>query len=142
MASTPILERDRFGLAHWMHSVLVECDNASRGFAAGPVHDLRVALRRCRSMSSALRTLDPCPTWKKAGKAGRQLFQRLGALRDVQVMAEWVGHLGTPDNPATSTVLAYTQQHEVVLKQEAAAALAMFDRKQWEQWCKVLPARN
>ena len=125
-----------------MHRVLAECDNASRGFAADPVHDLRVALRRCRSMSSGLRTLDPYPAWKKAGKAGKQLFERLGALRDVQVMAEWMQRLGAAYDPVTIAVLAHTQGQEEILKQEAAAALAMFDRKQWEQWCEVLPART
>lgn len=34
--------------------------------------------------------MDPDPEWKAMKKTGKQLFQRLGALRDVQVMMEWV----------------------------------------------------
>jgi len=49
------------------------------GFGADPVHDLRVALRRCRSLADGLMALDPDPDWKAMKKAGRRLFQRLGA---------------------------------------------------------------
>ena len=78
------------GLRYWMLDVLEQCDRASAGFAADPVHDLRVALRRCRSMADGLIALDPDPDWKAMKKAGKRVFERLGALRDVQVMMEWV----------------------------------------------------
>ena len=39
------------GLALWMERVLEECDHASIGLLPDPVHDLRVALRRCRSLA-------------------------------------------------------------------------------------------
>src|SRR5215475_923707 len=81
------------GLRYWMESVLEECDHVSAGFSADPVHDLRVALRRCRSMADGLMAIDPDPEWKAMKKAGKQLFQRLGALRDVQVMLEWIEKL-------------------------------------------------
>ena len=81
------------GLGYWMHQVLKEGQHVSADFSADAVHDLRVALRRCRSMADGLRALDPIPEWKAMKKAGRQLFQRLGALRDVQVMMEWIEEL-------------------------------------------------
>jgi CHAD domain-containing protein/HD superfamily phosphodiesterase len=73
-----------------MSRVLEECDHVSADFSPDPVHDLRVALRRCRSLADGLMALDPDPNWKAMRKAGKGLFQRLGALRDVQVMMEWV----------------------------------------------------
>lgn len=76
-----------------MLRVLDECDNVSADFSADPVHDLRVALRRCRSLADGMMAMDPDPTWKAMKKTGKQLFQRLGALRDVQIMMEWIGKL-------------------------------------------------
>ena len=76
------------GLRFWMERVLEECDRASAGFAPDPVHDLRVALRRCRSIVDGFIALDPDPAWKEMKKAGRLLFSRLGELRDVHVMQE------------------------------------------------------
>ncbi|HWO34028.1 MAG TPA: CHAD domain-containing protein [Candidatus Acidoferrum sp.] len=88
------------GFRYWMLQVLEECEHVSADFGADPVHDLRVALRRCRSLADGLISLDPDPDWKAMKKAGKRLFQRLGALRDVQVMMEWVEKLA----PAEATV--------------------------------------
>ena len=81
------------GLRYWMLRVLEECDRASAGFRADPVHDLRVALRRCRSMADGMMAMDPDPDWKAMKKAGKRLFQSLGELRDVQIMMEWIEKL-------------------------------------------------
>jgi CHAD domain-containing protein len=81
------------GLSYWMLQVLEQCDHVSADFNADAVHDLRVALRRCRSMADGLRAIDPDPEWKAMKKAGKQLFQRLGDLRDIQVMMEWIEEL-------------------------------------------------
>jgi CHAD domain-containing protein len=81
------------GLRYWMLQVLEECDHVAADFAADPVHDLRVALRRCRSLADGLTALDPDRNWKAMKKAGKGLFQRLGELRDTQVMMEWVEKL-------------------------------------------------
>ena len=81
------------GLRYWMLRALEECDNASAGFSADPVHDLRVALRRCRSLADGMIAVDPDNDWKTMKKAGKQLFQSLGALRDVQVTMDWIEKL-------------------------------------------------
>ena len=81
------------GLRYWMLRVLDECKHVSADFSPDPVHDLRVSLRRCRSLADGLIALDPDPNWKAMKKAGKRLFQRLGALRDVQVMMEWIEKL-------------------------------------------------
>ncbi|MGA8622994.1 MAG: CHAD domain-containing protein [Candidatus Sulfotelmatobacter sp.] len=82
------------GLRYWMLRVLQECENVSADFSPDPVHDLRVSLRRCRSLADGLMALDPDPEWKGMKNAGKRLFQRLGGLRDIQVMEEWVEKLG------------------------------------------------
>jgi exopolyphosphatase/guanosine-5'-triphosphate,3'-diphosphate pyrophosphatase len=81
------------GLRYWMERVLEECEHVSADFSADPVHDLRVALRRCRSMADGMMAMDPDRDWKAMKKAGKRLFQRLGTLRDVQIMMEWIEQL-------------------------------------------------
>jgi CHAD domain-containing protein len=132
---------NKAGLAFWMHRVLEECDHAGMELAADPVHDLRVALRRCRSIADGLMAMDSDPSWKEMKKAGKQLFARLGELRDVQVMEEWAHRLGDPGDPVTGTLLQYLLGREDQLKEEAARALQEFDRKQWKRWSIALPRR-
>jgi exopolyphosphatase/guanosine-5'-triphosphate,3'-diphosphate pyrophosphatase len=166
------------GLRHWMLRVLEECEHVSIDFSADPVHDLRVSLRRCRSLADGLMALDPDPNWKAMRKAGKRLFQRLGALRDVQVMMEGVEKLHptgvereplrqaqgklspampksdqvsevpsesslhpVPPDPAAQALLKILISREQEQKLEAHAALEEFDRKQWRQWTRSLPAR-
>jgi CHAD domain-containing protein/HD superfamily phosphodiesterase len=146
------------GLSYWMLRVLDECDNVSANFGADPVHDLRVCLRRCRSLADGLMALDPDPNWKAMKKAGKRLFQRLGDLRDVHVMMEWVEKLsgnegGTsvlspPSNPGSSThdaaaqaLMEILRRREQEQQREAQAALEEFYGKQWRQWSKSLPTR-
>ncbi|HXY78030.1 MAG TPA: CHAD domain-containing protein [Candidatus Acidoferrales bacterium] len=81
------------GLRYWMMRVLEECEHVSTSFSADPVHDLRVALRRCRSMADGMMAMDPDPEWKAMKKSGKRLFQSLGELRDVQIMMEWIDKL-------------------------------------------------
>jgi len=156
---------DTTGLRYWMLRVLEECDKVAADFSADPVHDLRVALRRCRSLADGMMAMDPDRNWKSMKKAGRRVFQSLGALRDVQIMMEWVEKLElagikplpvaqesaaslaqgilTPaeaHNPA-ETLMRILQGREADEKREARAALEMFDRKQWRHWSNSLPQR-
>src|SRR5580658_4134840 len=94
------------GLAHWAARVLDECDKASAGFDADPVHDLRVAIRRCRSMADGFLSIDPDPAWKQMKRLAKPLFASLGDLRDTQVMLEWVQKLAPPDDPLAKELIA------------------------------------
>ena len=125
----------------WMGRVLEECDRAAEGLKADPVHDLRVALRRCRSLADGLRAIDPDPAWKKMKKEGRRLFQALGELRDVHVMQEWVEKLGRSGDPVTDKLLSHIGAREEECRQQAFQVLQQFDRKQWRQWSRSLPRR-
>src|SRR5579864_2645812 len=129
------------GLALWMQEVLRQAEKAADGFHADPVHDLRVAIRRCRSIAEGLRAIDPDPRWKKMRRSAKELFSSLGRLRDAQVMMEWIAKLLPADDPAAKALLAYCQTQEQSFKQEAARVLDSFDRKQWQVWAGVLPQR-
>src|SRR6266852_8629890 len=141
--------KPKLGLRAWMERVLVECDRAAAGFEADPVHDLRVALRRCRSLADGLIALDPDRSWKDMKKAGRKLFQALGELRDMQVMQEWIEKLSdansnypsASNDPVAVKLLDHVHVREAVCKQLALKDLNQFDRKQWRQWARALPRR-
>lgn len=129
------------GLTHWMRRVLAECDKAEREMRTEVVHDVRVALRRCRSMAKSWMEVDPNPDWWKMRKAGRRLFRRFGELRDTQVMLEWVQKLAPPDDPVRLRMLEILTGREQQLKESARAALEQFDGTQWKRFLVVLPAR-
>jgi CHAD domain-containing protein/HD superfamily phosphodiesterase len=154
-----------------MLQVLEQCENVSADFSPDSVHDLRVSLRRCRSLADGVMALDSDPGWKAMKKAGKRLFQRLGTLRDIHVMEEWIERLepvcveagdspalltseqiseAAPDesilhsgsgDPAAQALLKILKDREDEQKREAQAALAEFDQKLWRQWSKSLPAR-
>ncbi|HXY77182.1 MAG TPA: CHAD domain-containing protein, partial [Candidatus Acidoferrales bacterium] len=50
----------KLGFEVWMSRVLENADKAGRDWDADDVHDLRVALRRCRTMAEALDEVNPC----------------------------------------------------------------------------------
>ncbi len=130
-ASISTVADKKSGLFYWAQRVVEECDNASHDFAADPVHDLRVAIRRCRSMADGFLSVDPDPGWKQMKRMAKPLFSALGELRDVQVMMEWVTKLSTPEDPARPILLLELQAREDKLKAAAKQALADFDRKHW-----------
>jgi CHAD domain-containing protein len=129
------------GLGYWMERVLVEADHVAKDFAPDPVHDLRVALRRCRSLAEGIQAIDPDPAWKKMRKMGKALFGSLGTLRDGHVLAEWTQKLGAADDLITAGLLEYCRLQELDLRQHAEQALNQFDRKQWQAWSRSLPRR-
>jgi len=98
----PTNPKPKLGLRAGMERVLVECDRAAIGFDVDAVHDLRVALRRCRSLADGLMAIDPDSSWKDMKKAGKKLFQALGELRDMQVMEEWIEKLGIASDSAAA----------------------------------------
>jgi CHAD domain-containing protein len=132
----------RSGLFYWTQRVVREADRVRADFSADPVHDLRVALRRCRSMASVLAEVVPIPYWQAMKKASRKLFRRLGDLRDTQVMIEWVQTLAPgsdpPGNQLAGQLLAVLSEQEERRKAAASAALARFDRRKWEAWAALL----
>ena len=130
-------EERKFGLAHWMHEVLIEAEKARADFSPDPVHDLRVAIRRCRSLGEGFQAVDPNPDWKKMRKAGKAVFAALGTLRDVQVLMEWIEKLGSSDDPATQKLMTYCREQEALHKVHAAEALAAFDGAQWKAWADI-----
>jgi CHAD domain-containing protein len=133
---------ERAGLAHFMARVLKERDRAAKKLDPDSVHDLRVALRRCRTMADALSTFDPEKSLRAMKKASKPAFRSLGKLRDVQVMREWIKKLAPAGDALSARLLESLAQSEAAAKAEAAAALKEFDTRKWRRWSRELAERS
>lgn len=129
------------GLELWMNRVLEEADSVQRTWGAEAVHDLRVAIRRCRTMADALSEVNPGPGWRKLKKASRQVFQTLGLLRDLQVEREWVQKLGAPGEPVRRHLLRVLSREIKIRRDKAERALDQMDRKEWKKLARKLGAK-
>ena len=124
-----------------MNRVLEMADKVQDNWNGDNVHDLRVALRRCRTMADALSEVNPAPCWKKLKRVTRDLFQTLGELRDTQVAKQWVRRLGAAKDPVRRRLLKVLGEQEQEQQREAQKALHQFDRKSWRKWSRKFPAR-
>jgi CHAD domain-containing protein len=124
-----------------MNEVLREAEKAADGLRSEPVHDLRVALRRCRSMADGFRAIDPHKDWKRMRRQATTLFDSLGTLRDCQVMMELAEAIGPKDDPLTPRILEHLHQHETMFKRGARSAIERFNLQKWNQYSGILPRR-
>jgi CHAD domain-containing protein len=131
------------GLERWVNDVLVLQTRAARALRVEVVHDLRVAIRRCRSLAQGLKEIDDdigAVRWKALSDAGRGLFQGLGDLRDAQVMREHAARLLREDG-AHDDVLAALDRRIKATKEHARIAVTDFDANAWRVAAAGLPQR-
>jgi CHAD domain-containing protein len=124
-----------------MERVLKELEEVRSAPDADAVHDLRVALRRCRSLAAVMEEVDPDPAWQEMRKIGRKLFRQLGELRDTQVLEELVGKLGSENDAVRERLLTYLGKFEAEEKDAALRAAGKFDAKAWRGYERVLGHR-
>ena len=86
-------------LSQTNNRVLEELGSLQSSPDSETVHDLRVAIRRCRSLAAVMEEIDPDSAWPEMRKVARKLFRGLGAVRDAQVMEEWIKKLGSENDP-------------------------------------------
>ncbi len=133
------------GLSFWMNRVLEELGNLRSAPEAETVHDLRVAIRRCRSLASVMEEVDPDPAWPEMRKAARKLFRELGELRDAHVMESWIKKFGEKLGPSQESLrdrlLNSLKTEEKELTEAAQRAAAKFDEKTWKQFERTLRQR-
>jgi CHAD domain-containing protein len=129
------------GLTYWMDRVLKLLDAVRYSPDADTVHDLRVAIRRCRSIASAMEEVDPHPAWHQMRKLARKLFRGLGALRDAQVLKAWIKQLSTENDPLRAELLASFECKEQQLREEALHVSERFDEKAWKRLSRTLRQR-
>ena len=132
----------RVGLLHWARRTVAELDRVGLSLEADPVHDLRVAIRRCRSMAEGLRTVDPAPGWKQFRAIAKPLFSALGNLRDTQVMQGWVSLFAPEGDLLRARLTAALSARESEQKDAAHEALNHFNAKRWMKLAHELDQRS
>jgi CHAD domain-containing protein len=140
LAGTPRPEHR--GLTFWMERSDSELQKVRNTPDPDAVHDLRVALRRCRSVASVMEEVDPHPAWPELREMTRKLFRSLGALRDEQVMHDWVKTLAPETDSVGLHLLAALDSREPGLREMAKRGAAKFDLKAWRQLERVLRQRS
>src|SRR5712664_2891312 len=131
-------------LSFWMDRVIKELENVSSSpdADADAVHDLRVAIRRCRSVAAVMEEVDPDPAWPAMRKVARTLFRGLGALRDAQVMDVWVKKLAPETDPVRTYLQVSFESNEPKLQENALRVAAKFDQKSWKRLERTLRQRS
>ena len=131
----------RIGLDDWMSRVAELAPKVHDGWDADDIHDLRTAIRRCRTMAEGLSEVNPDPGWRKLKKSTRKLFRALGDLRDSHVKLEWIKKLAPASDPLRK-LLTQSISVRMAAQQEACQkALAKFDLKEWRRLSKKLSDR-
>jgi CHAD domain-containing protein len=125
-----------------MERVLKELEKMRAAPDPDVVHDLRVAIRRCRSVAAVMEEVDPDSAWPEMRKLGRKLFRQLGDLRDTQVLEEWTKKLGQEEDPIRRRLLAMLEARESELRDAALKAAAKFDQKSWKKLERTLRRRS
>jgi CHAD domain-containing protein len=124
-----------------MRRALRNHKRAQKKLKADPVHDFRVALRRCRSLAEGLSAIDPDPIWERLRKAARRVQRGLSDLRDVQVLESWLKPLRLTTGPAGKALASHFRKQERRAKREALSSLKFFHRRRWKRWSRGLPTK-
>jgi len=128
----------QIGFETWMERALEHADAVRKDWRPAAVHDLRVALRRCRTMAQALGEMAPDASWQKVKKESRDLFDALGDLRDTQVERRWVKRLVPAGDAVRRQLLRELSRRERKRRARAARALERFDAKAWHKLARKL----
>lgn len=130
------------GLSFWMDRVVKELENVRKSPDPDAVHDLRVAIRRCRSIGSVMEEVDLDPAWPEMRKTAKKLFWGLGELRDAHVLEEWVQKLGPDTDPVRAQLLSTFEENENQLTTVALRQAEKFDEKNWKRLGRRLRSRQ
>jgi CHAD domain-containing protein len=121
------------GLEVWMDRVLDRAEQVEKSWDADDVHDLRVALRRCRTMADALGEVAPDSAWRKIRKISREVFHATGELRDIHVQRDWIKKLSPSGDPLRKELLLALARKERERRKAADKSLDRFDHKEWRK---------
>jgi len=114
---------------------------ARKKLDATPVHDFRVALRRCRSLAEGLSAIDSHRVWRRLRKVSKRQQKGLSELRDVQVLQGWLKPLRLTTGPVGRALTAELKKQQRSAKRKARTSLKSFPRHRWKNWLLRLPAR-
>jgi CHAD domain-containing protein len=141
VSTLPGSQNEHRGLSHWMDRVFKELEKLRASPDKDAVHDLRVAIRRCRSVGAVMREVDPDPSWHELRGVPKKLFRKLGELRDAQIMDEWVSEHGAENDKLRLQLHASFQAREQELTEDALRIAGKFDEKAWTRLSHKLSKR-
>lgn len=124
-----------------MNRVLAELCKFQEKPDPGAVHDLRVALRRCRAVAAAVQEVDPHRDWQELRDRAKKLFRSLGDLRDAQVMADWIKELQPDEDVLKQRMLAGLSESEDAAQHMALHRAKKFHEKRWRALDRSLTSR-
>jgi CHAD domain-containing protein len=113
----------------------------ARKLKPDPVHDFRVALRRCRTLAEGLSAIDPDPVWRRLRKTAKRLQGGISDLRDIQVLESWLKPLRITTGPAAKALRSHLKKQERSARREARKTIKSFPRKRWKRWLRRLPEK-
>ena len=124
-----------------MGRVLKELRRVRKSVDADAVHDLRVAVRRCRSLAIVMEEVDGHRTWRAMKRLPRKLFRALGALRDLQVLEAWVKQLTSADDPLRAKLIKVLKDRQAEPQHQVRRAVRQFDQRAWDRLARTVSAR-
>lgn len=130
------------GLNFWMNRVLKQAKEIRTSSDPDLVHDLRVAIRRCRSLAAVMAEVDPDPAWPEMRKVGHKLFRKLGDLRDAHVLDEWIAKLSPEGDPLREQLHDSFKTNEPKLRDAVVRVAEKFDEKSWKRLARRLHQRS
>ena len=132
---------ERRDLSESMDKVRAELDKVRSNPDPDNVHDLRVAIRRCRSVAVVFEEVDPDEAWPEMRKTAKKLFRALGAMRDAHVMEDWVKKLVPASDPVRVQMHSSFETEEPELRSELLRVAGKFDDKEWKRLQRRLRRR-
>jgi len=78
-----------------------------------------------------MQEVDPDPSWPQVRKVARKIFRALGAVRDAQVMEEWIKKLASENDSLGPQLLAILQSGVKERTEAALRVAAKFDERRW-----------
>lgn len=128
-------------LTFWMSRTLQRLAELRAEPSADAVHDLRVALRRCRSLASAVEEIDPHPDWQEMRGGARKMFRAMGELRDAQVLEGLIHEYDPGDERVKAELVHSLNSAQTEALGKVLRLAAKFDETRWSELAKVLRAR-
>src|ERR1700730_17683534 len=139
--ATPHPRVERRDLSESMDKVRTELDKVRTNPEPDNVHDLRVAIRRCRSVAVLFEEVDPDAAWPEMRQTTKKLFRALGALRAAHVMEDWVNKVAPSSDRVRVQMHSSSETEEPELRSEVLRVAGKFDEKEWKRLQRRLRQR-
>ncbi len=119
-----------------------QCAKAEQDLSSDPVHDLRTALRRCRSLADGIRIFDRDPCMEEDAALSQGIVREPGrASRCTRHDGVGWRSFRRRSDISGRTLTEFLKIREQAAQKNALTALQNFDRRQWKNWSAKLPAR-